>query len=267
MTMYKPSPIFVDLPAMRRFARASTGSQAIGDTLVRRAVKAYNETSQANGDPAFSARVCHFRHLHDALAASHHRSVQNLGTISDQKIVEERVRSLSPMKRRALLLSSLEGFGDAEIAKIMRADAKQVKHWLAEARAEIDRQHACRILIIEDEPIIALDLEGIVGKLGHQVVGIARTRQQAVGIARSNAPDIVLADIELAEETSGIDAVNEILEDLDIPAVFVTGFPERLLTSTKKEPVYLVSKPFNDHILRITLAQALATNTSSRAVA
>ena len=85
-------------------------------------------------------------------------------------------------------------------------------------------------MIIEDETIIALDIKSIVESLGHQVVGIARTRSEATAMATELHPELILADISLADGSSGIGAVNEIMVHDDLPVIFIAAFLERLLT-------------------------------------
>jgi CheY-like chemotaxis protein len=94
--------------------------------------------------------------------------------------------------------------------------------------------------------------------MGHAVTGIARTRTEAVALAASNRPDLILADIQLADNSSGIDAVNDILAQFDdIPVVFVTAFPERLLTGKRAEPTFLITKPFSDDQVTSAVSQAM----------
>ena len=117
----------------------------------------------------------------------------------------------------------------------------------------------------EDEPLIALELERLVQGLGHRVVRIARTEQQAVEAVRLTRPGLVLADIQLADGSSGLDAVNEFLQGFSVPVIFVTAYPERLLTGTKPEPTFLVSKPFHPDALKAVISQALFFDMRSKA--
>ena len=123
---------------------------------------------------------------------------------------------------------------------------------LERASEEISRQVATDIMIIEDEPLIAIDIEQMVESLGHNVTGIARTRDEAVALFKATQPSMVLADIQLADGSSGIDAVNDILKNTAIPVIFITAFPERLLTGERPEPTFLVTKPFNPDMVRGT---------------
>ena len=136
-----------------------------------------------------------------------------------------------------------------------------------EAQRSIERQLASRVLIIEDESIIALDLENLVVDLGHEVVGIAATRDEAVAKARSQKPGLILADINLGEGGSGVDAIEEILRGFDIPVIFVTAYPERLLTGERPEPTYLITKPFLQETVQATIGQALFFHSPKRQAA
>jgi DNA-binding LytR/AlgR family response regulator len=68
---------------------------------------------------------------------------------------------------------------------------------------------------------------------------------------------MILADIQLADGSSGIDAVNEILGVLDVPVVFITAYPERLLTGERPEPAFLITKPFKPEMVKAVISQAL----------
>ena len=161
------------------------------------------------------------------------------------------------MSRQALLLTSLEGFSSEDTAYLISASPADVDSLVAEALSEIERQTLADVLIIEDEPIIAMDIETIVRDLGHNVTGVAVTRDEAVAQARQNPPGLVLADIQLADDSSGIDAVKDILAEFSVPVIFITAFPERLLTGTRPEPTFLITKPFQRSTVKAAIAQAL----------
>ncbi len=109
-----------------------------------------------------------------------------------------------------------------------------------------------------------MDIESIVRELGHDVTGIAVTRDEAVAQAERDRPDLVLADIQLADDSSGIDAVADILLDGDIPVIFITAFPERLLTGERPEPAFLITKPFHAHSVKAAISQALFFDQNSK---
>ena len=70
-------------------------------------------------------------------------------------------------------------------------------------------------------------------------------------------PGLVLADIQLADGSSGIDAVKDILGRFDVPVIFITAFPERLLTGERPEPTFLITKPFQPETVKAAIGQAL----------
>ena len=118
------------------------------------------------------------------------------------------------------------------------------------------------MLIIEDEPLISMQLEDLVRGLGHDICGTAATRTQAQQVVAEKTPGLVLADIQLADGSSGLDAVDDILSIGSVPVIFITAYPERLLTGDRPEPTYLVTKPFQEATVRAAISQALFFNAS-----
>ncbi len=235
-----------ELPYLRRYARAITGSQALGDSAVRETLEALLE-APGEFDMAAPARLELYRIFHrlwkpDALSA--------LAPMRD-------IGAMTGRMRQSLLLVSVEGFNIADTSTILDAPVDDVSAELEQARLLIADHLASDVLVIEDEAIIALHIQAIVKSLGHTVVGVARTASEAVQMARDTSPELVLADISLADGSSGIDAVTEILSEMDVPVIFVTAFPERLLTGERPEPTYLITKPFEPVMLTATIAQAL----------
>jgi CheY-like chemotaxis protein len=238
------------LPYLRRYARALTGSQTSGDAHVRAALQALLEGDESMTE-GVSPRVGLYRLFH-AIWQSGAEHFDDSGTGP-----ESRLKALSASKRAALLLTAVEAFSPEEAAFIVDESPEEVEAAILDAQKTIDGQLASRVLIIEDEPIIAMDLENLVTELGHKVVAIAATRDEAVAKAKSERPGLVLADINLGEGGSGIDAVNEILASFDIPVIFITAYPEKLLTGERPEPTYLIAKPFLPETVQATVGQAL----------
>jgi len=175
--------------------------------------------------------------------------------------------ALAPEPRQAFLLVAVEGFSIEETAEVLDVSVQRVNELLGEASDEISRQVATEIMIIEDEPLIAMDIQNMVEGLGHKVVGIARTHSEATALFEKTKPSMVLADIQLADGSSGIDAVNEILAATPVPVIFITAFPERLLTGERPEPAFLVTKPFNPDMVKALISQALFFDHQARAAA
>src|SRR3981081_2518095 len=163
----------------------------------------------------------------------------------------------APLQRQVLLLTVLEGFPVGDAAHILGIDVDAAERNLQEARRELQRVASVRVLVIEDEAVIALDVADIVRNAGHEVVGIAATEKAAIELAKQHSPHLVLADIQLRGSDSGIAAVNQIMSSMWVPLIFVTGYPERLLTGKQIEPAFVISKPFDPDLLRAAIAQAL----------
>ena len=182
------------------------------------------------------------------------------GAAENEGIVAQAVSRLPGVRRQLLLLSTLEGFSATQIATIMQLPEDDVRHELAAGKQELREQPPTSILIIEDEPVIALDISHTVSESGHRVTGIATTHREAVELARADPPGLVLADIQLSDDSSGIEAVREILEHYRLPVVFITAFPDRLLTGERPEPAFLITKPFEPETLAVAISQALASH-------
>ncbi|MDK2761421.1 MAG: response regulator [Sphingopyxis sp.] len=245
------------LPYLRRYGRSISGSQQSGDALVARLL----ETLVANPDAVDAAsdlRIQLYRMIHDNFGLMNEQAAATAeSTSSDIAIADARLRRIPSLARQALLLTAVEGFSAEDTGRIIGRDVDAVNGLIAEATDEIDRQTRARILIIEDEPIIAMDIEMIVRELGHEVVGVATTHREAVEEAHKHQPGLVLADIQLADNSSGIEAVQEILTDVSVPVIFITAFPERLLTGDRPEPAFLLTKPYQPATLRAAISQVL----------
>ncbi|HEY6641591.1 response regulator [Povalibacter sp.] len=245
------------LPYLRRYARALAGTQQSGDAYVRACLEAIVADTAVLGDDT-SPRVALYRLFHRLWDTTNLdvRPLAGAGPVAADN-VEKRLKELTPAHRQALLLTAMEGFSPTDTAKILGVPIDQVKTMTAQAVREISSQPSINVLIIEDEPIISLDLQSIVREMGHQVIATATTRDEAVLEARRTSPGLVLADIKLADGSSGIDAVRQILSEVDVPIVFITAYPERLLTGERPEPTFLVTKPFVPETVRVAISQAL----------
>jgi DNA-directed RNA polymerase specialized sigma24 family protein/CheY-like chemotaxis protein len=247
------------LPYLRRYARAVTGSQTSGDAYVAAVLEAL--IADVSVFPNTSSDRISLYKLFARLFGS---ISLNIGETTSPFAWEQRAARnllhLAPKPRQAFILVSVEGFDPSEVGEILDVDNQRVRDLLDEASREISSQVATSILIIEDEPLIAMDIEHIVQSLGHRVTGIARTRAEAVRLFENTKPGMVLADIQLADGSSGIDAVNDILKTSTVPVIFITAFPERLLTGDRPEPAFLVSKPFNPDMVKALISQALFFN-------
>jgi CheY-like chemotaxis protein len=237
-----------ELPFLRRYARAITGSQKMGDAAVREVLEALLAAPEEFVETK-AARVELYRIFHKLW-----RPMSNL---VEPSTGDGLVARLPMPSRQALLLTAVEGFSIHEAADILGSDIATISTDIAAARQSITNSLQASVMIIEDEAIIALHIRSIVEGLGHSVTGIARTRTEAVALAEKTRPELVLADISLADGSSGIDAVKDILAAMSVPVIFITAFPERLLTGERPEPTYLITKPFEPETVIATIGQAL----------
>lgn len=248
------------LPFLRRYARALTGSQASGDRFVRATLEAI-VAAPSEFPLDVEPRLGLYRWFHQLWSGVSDEAL--LSGISDdpaEAIASARLGQVTPQSRQALLLTAMEGFSTEDTAYLMGVSRDDVNSMVSEAMDELQRQTKADVLIIEDEPIIAMDIEMIVKDLGHDVVGIAVTRDEAVAEAKRTRPGLILADIQLADDSSGIDAVQDILRDITVPVIFITAFPERLLTGERPEPTFLITKPFQSSTVKAAISQALFFN-------
>lgn len=243
------------LPYVRRYARALTGEQAAGDAYVRASLEAL-AAGEASLPPHMTPRVALYYVFHTIWGGTGAK----LEVVDDQpegRDPARRLMRIPPRSRQAFLLTALEGFNPSEAALILDAPPAEIDRLISTAQAEIDAELATDVLIIEDEPVIAADIEALVKELGHRVVDIAATRTEALEAVARHKPGLVLADIQLADGSSGIDAVKDILGRFNVPVIFITAFPERLLTGERPEPTFLITKPFQPETVKAAIGQAL----------
>lgn len=254
--------IAANLPFLRRYARALTGSQASGDQYAVATLEAIlaDRSAIAEGMPLKTGL---FRVLHTIW-----QGTKVMPDASDADFLEgaaqKHMARLTDDTREALLLHTIEEFPFEDVALIMQIEPTEAKQLVDIAHNEMAESIAGRVLIIEDEPVIAMDLENLVSELGHQITGVARTRTEAVEIGGKERPDLILADIRLADSSSGIDAVNDLLAEFgDLPVIFITAYPERLLTGDRPEPAFLISKPYKEDQVRSAVSQAMFFSTTA----
>jgi DNA-directed RNA polymerase specialized sigma24 family protein len=254
------------LPYLRRFARAVCGSQSTGDAYVAASLEAL--IADVSIFPQTSSDRVSLYQLFVSIFSSVAINIKSDENLTGwEKRASANLSAVPAVPRQAFLLTTVEEFSLAEVAEILRVPEAQVGKLIDEAASEIARQVATDIMIIEDEPLIAMDIEQMVTDLGHNVTGIARTHKEALELFHRTQPKMILADIQLADGSSGLEAMKEILQMTTLPVIFITAFPERLLTGERPEPTFLVTKPFNPDMVKALISQALFFNETSRVAA
>lgn len=250
-----PDEIAAKIPYLRRYARALTGSQAVGDQYVRISLEMILENPDRLPERVDLQREL-FRLLHHVRA-----KVSPDGAIARPSTGDARVREildgLGGAERQVLLLVAVEGYAFADAAYILGVDEGRARDLFNRAQEDMRRQVSSAVLIIEDEKLIAADLKSILEGMGHTVCGQAAGESEAIALAARTKPRLILADIHLKDGDSGIVAVRKILRGLDVPIIFITAYPDELLTGQAPEPAFVITKPFRPESIVAAVSQAL----------
>jgi DNA-directed RNA polymerase specialized sigma24 family protein len=244
------------LPFLRRYARALSGSQASGDAYVAATLESLIAEPKAL-ESLPNQRVALYRLFTKIWNSVALNGKAEGGVTAPGLAPEQHITQITPRPRQAFLLVALEGFSEDEAAQILDVDLPTLRGLVEESGRELAAEIATDVLIIEDETFIAMDIEALVESLGHRVIGVARTHSEAVALARQKRPGLILADIQLADGSSGLDAVNELLASFEVPVIFITAYPERFLTGQRPEPAFLIAKPFQLAVVSAVASQAL----------
>jgi CheY-like chemotaxis protein len=249
------------LPFLRRYARALTGSQASGDAYVAATLEALI-ADRAVIEDARGTRVALYR-LFTRIWNS--VPVNGAATSPEAELPgEQRLAHMTPLPRQAFLLVALEGFSEPDAARVLDIDVTKLRALVEESGRELAAEIATDVLIIEDDTFIAMELETLVEGLGHHVLGVARTHAEALALSKGKRPGLILADIQLADGSSGLEAVNELLTSFQTPVIFITAYPERFLTGERPEPAFLIAKPFQPATVSAVASQALFFGRAAR---
>jgi DNA-directed RNA polymerase specialized sigma24 family protein/CheY-like chemotaxis protein len=255
-TLSTSQAVLQQLPFLRRYARALSGSQTSGDAYVAATLESLIASPHIL-DGRSSSRVALYRlftKIWNSVAVNGVSEGEAGGTGLPP---EQHLTQITPRPRQAFLLVALEGFSEEEAAEVLDCDLPMLRGLVEESGRELAAEIATDVLIIEDETFIALDIEALVESLGHNVIGVARTHAEALALAKKKRPGLILADIQLADGSSGLDAVNDLLGSLEVPVIFITAYPERFLTGQRPEPAFLIAKPFQLAVVSAVVSQAL----------
>lgn len=251
----------IQLPYLRRYARALTGSQKLGDEAVRKLLEIAVNTPNIR-KTLLQGRVGLYTAFTRSLSNAIPISTDDASSSWHEQKAQSRLSHIAPLQRQALLLTTLEDFTREEASQVLGISVEEVNRAVTEVIRNIENETATGILIIEDEPLISMQLEALVLDMGHTITGTAATRAQAQDIFAKEIPGLVLADIQLRDGSSGIDAVEDLMSLASVPTIFITAYPERLLTGERPEPTYIITKPFQENTVKAAISQALFFETS-----
>jgi CheY-like chemotaxis protein len=254
------------LPFLRRYARALTGNQQSGDAYVITMLEAFVQDPPKFGDGDDVRLVLYktFTKLWESVSLNVRPA---LVMPKWEAAARRHLSSLPARAQEAYLLKALEEFSNSQVAEILSMDEEAVTGLLDETSDALISGVATDVLIIEDEPIIAMDLQALMESMGHRITGVARTEREALRLASVLRPGLILADVQLADGSSGLDAANKLLSIFQVPVVFITAYPERLLTGSKPEPTFLITKPFMPEMVKAIVSQAMFFDTQAQAAA
>src|SRR5579862_481475 len=189
------------LPDLRRYARALSGSCEVGDVWVAGCLELLLRDSDCIR-PGDDVKLEMFRLLHrcvDVAVCMPPRA----SDAQPRERLEREILGLPMIDRQILLLVTLEGFSLDQAADLAGLHPREAEIRLRAADQKLRTVVSGRVLIIEDEPIVAMDLVNVVRNAGHVLTGVAPTNRRALELARDRTPDLILADVRLRSGDSG----------------------------------------------------------------
>lgn len=242
-----------EIGRLRQFFRAVLNDQMLGDEVTH-AVLASVDLAAVG---ALSAEQRRARLFTDAisvwLAA---RSATDVRDFSDGALLAAAGPDAGPGEQ-VLILTDVMGMSVADAAAALQISTSDARSLAADARATLDTDVHGSVMIIEDEPLIAEGIADLVRGMGAEVIAMVRSCEQAISQAEMLRPNAVLADFDLGGGGTGLDAVKAISADHDTIAIFITAFPEEVLTGEDYEPAFVLTKPYRERALRTALAYSL----------
>jgi CheY-like chemotaxis protein len=248
------------LPGLCRYAHALAGSRQRGDAYIEICLEVLREDPRWLGRQK-TLRLDLFKLLHAVIDRLDGDAMLDADSVpGEENRMRDAVLSLSPERRRLVLLLSFEDLKTADLAYIMGLEETAVKAQLQHAWKDIYQRPQARVLILEDEELIADLISDTVEELGHTVIGVASNERSAVELARAMEPELVLADVRL-RGGSGARAVEAIRGQSNVPVIFITGYPDGVKTGVDE---YVMAKPFRPEDLKQTIAHALKHGPAQR---
>jgi DNA-directed RNA polymerase specialized sigma24 family protein/CheY-like chemotaxis protein len=248
------SHLFDHLPYLRRYARALTGTAQRGDELVLRSL----ETAMLAPE-----RFGLTRNARIPLYALVNLHFDEAGGGQGQPLpspypVERALAALPEGERRAYLLIALEGLSPAEAAAVLNEPAEgEIAIRFGHARERVRQAMVQKVLVVEDDSLLAADLENCVTSLGHEVCGTAVSEQAAIEIADRHEPTLALLDVCLADGSSGIEVAKRLRRRGVARTIFVTGFADEAENRDALHLGPIVSKPYTVETLDEAIQRAI----------
>lgn len=239
------------LGVVRQFSRAVFADRLIGDELMRMTM------ARVSIDPASSSNSVvdvMSAFLHSWRLALKERPAEPV-LFSDAALIDA-LPEPPDDARLLILMVDVMGLTAAQAGRVLGL-SDDPGPLLRLGRQALRLERKARAIVVEDEPLIAADIRGILERLGVEVTGEASSAEDAVRVADQGEPDIILADYNLDGRDTGIDAVLRINENHDCPVVFITGFPDRVLQGDEIEPDFVIAKPYTPENVRAAVVHCL----------
>jgi CheY-like chemotaxis protein/DNA-directed RNA polymerase specialized sigma24 family protein len=240
-----------ELRNLRRYAYCLLGNRVLSDMAVEAALLSLAPETASVRDSAFS-RLDLYRKVNEAARTSMRRSNVTAAVGSG---LHARLLRLNEEQRQVAALHAIIGFPYSDIASIMGKSESDVRTSYALMLLAL-RQKPAAVLIIEDEALIARELQEIVTKLGLIVAGMAKNRAEALRIAGASKPQLILADYKLKGDT-GVDVVRAIRKNMDANVIYVTAHPEAVAASGDRRDL-IIAKPFSVRAVEAAVQTHLA---------
>lgn len=230
-------------PSVRQYGRVIVGSTHWGDHLVARALEDISADPELGLSPSHSRNVLRgLSRLWNGWFGANMRDYVS-ASCADGERHGVRLSKPAGIERQAALLSDYRQLPHEQTAKILNVPTNKVTQACLEFR-KTKIHDGATVLLIEDDLLIAEAVRAQVETMGHHCSCIAATAEHAIESAFSVTPDLIISDIKLADGTSGLNATRQINESVPVPTIYLTAFPELVLTGASHEPEFVLSKPY-----------------------
>jgi CheY-like chemotaxis protein len=237
------------LPSLRRYAHALVGAPARADGLVELCLeRLLAEQAHLSGRALRLTLFALFDLIHDETL----RAGVAEAEVAPSDRLEHSLSDLPLEERKALLLVTVERFSQSEAAAILRSSTAVIARRALAARERMRRALSRRVLVIEDEPMMAMSIAHILTRMGHEVCSVAHTRREALARVRDTRPNLILADGD-----NGLATVREIVREVGAPLIVITGHAHELVAEPQLGPTVVVGKPFAPHTLEAAVRRVL----------
>lgn len=253
MPQQTASRLIAKLPPLRRYARSLTGSTEKGDEILVRMIEAAMIAPDRFGLNT-ETRVP----LYALLNLLFDEERENGGQpVASPYPIERALAGLAEEERRVYLLSVLERLPVPDVAAVLAMPPQHVVLGLERARERLRQSLTQRVLVVEDNPVLAMELEGVVSSLGHEVCGTAANPRVALALAAQKPPTLALLDVRLGEGGDGIDLARELRRRGVLRTIFITAFDQELERRCATHLGQVIAKPYSTEAIRGAISRAV----------